>query len=389
MSGQTTKRAAVKCHLCGAVHKEIDVHLLPCGVTSDCQPWSEEVRIFVCPNCHAVQAPVDEAWRTQVDRIYRAYDTYAAAGGQEQKVMAGDGAATEARSRVLLGWLASLGLLASRGNLLDVGCGRGAFLQEFGREFPEWDLHGTEFDDRNLEMLRRLPGFRELQSGNFENLHGEFDLISMLHVLEHIENPGACLTALRQRAAKGALLLVQVPDWSGNPFALAIADHATHFTPAVLAGVAREAGWELVAPVANVVPKELTLLARASSPGVRGEGRGKDAAGLLGSRLSWLRDVRDRACSLRANSENFGIFGTAVAATWLAGSLRGRVDFFVDEDANRVGGVHLGVPIVSPAMVPTSSDVFVGLAPVVSARLVDKLNGGHSRYHGVPSLAGS
>jgi len=344
--------------------------------------------MFVCPACQAVQALVDEAWRAQVERIYRAYETYAAAGGQEQKVMAEDGAATAARSRVLVGWLASLGLLPSRGNLLDVGCGRGAFLGEFGHEFPDWTLHGTEFDDRNLEILQRLPAFGELQSGRFEDLHGEFDLISMLHVLEHIENPSSCLAALRKRADDGALLLVQVPDWSGNPFALAIADHATHFTPAVLARIAREAGWKLVTPVTNVVPKELTLLARASSPSGCGECENDGAAGLLVSRLSWLRGVRDRACSLRANSKNFGIFGTAVAGTWLAGVLGGRVDFFVDEDPNRVGGLHLGIPILSPVTVPAGADVFVGLAPVVSARLVDKFRGSESHYHGVPPLLG-
>lgn len=378
--------AGVLCHVCGSA-TEADVFSLPAGVTSDCQPWPEEVRMFRCKHCGAVQAPVDDEWRLQVERIYRAYNTYAAAGGEEQKVMSSGGAAPDSRSRVLVEWLRSLQLLPGHGELLDVGCGRGSYLEAFGASYPSWRLNGTEFDDKNAAVLAAIPGFRGLQSGRFDEIEGKYDLISMLHVLEHIENPVQCLAVLRERAGDNALLLVQVPDWSSNPFALAIADHATHFTPETLSNAARGAGWDPVAPVTRVVPKELTLLARASAPVAQGVPADPQAsASLLTSRLAWLEDVRNQAVATARQSKTFGIFGTAVAGTWLAGACNGRTEFFVDEDTNRIGSTHLGLPIVSPADVPRGADVFVGLAPVVAERLAQKYAGGSARFHGVPPL---
>lgn len=375
----------LKCHHCSAeAGTTAAIYSLESGVTSDCRPWNEKVRIFVCPACSAVQAPINEAWRGSVEKIYRDYDTYAAAGGEEQKVLDSDG--MSARSRVIVGWLASLGLLAPRGEVLDVGCGRGAFLREFTGQFQEWSLSGTEFDDRNARMLQQLPRFKGLQTARFDKLSGEYDAISMVHVLEHIEDPVACLEALRRRARNGALLLVQVPDWTENPFALAIADHATHFTPAILERVARRAGWVPVATPGQVVPKELTLLARAGGDCTASNKADEEVESRLDERLSWLRGVRHQAQALRQNAANFGIFGTAVAGTWLAGAPDMEVEFFVDEDPSRIGAKHLGIPIISPGDAAEGSDVFVGMAPAVSKRLAGKYRDAAARFHAVKPL---
>jgi len=58
-----------------------------------------------------------------------------------------------------------------------------------------------------------------------------------------------------------------------------------------------------------------------------------------------------------------------------------RVRFFVDEDPARVGRTHLGLPILSPAQVPADADVFVGVSPVISEKLLERLRSGPGRYH--------
>ena len=381
-----TASKAIQCHVCGEVAAPTSrIHKLEAGVTSDCRPWAKEVGIVSCHVCGAVQAPIDACWRQNAEEIYRGYDTYAAAGGEEQRVSSGDSDNMSARSAVLVEWLASRGLAPGSGEVLDVGCGRGAFLAEFTRQFPEWILSGTEFDERNLGVLQKLASFKRLQTARFDKLEGAFDLISMIHVLEHIENPVACLRLLRQRAKPGALLLVQVPDWLANPFALAIADHATHFTPHILERVAREAGWQPMATPHHVVPKELTLLARAGE--ASSDTPGEDISHLLEKRLGWLREVGRQARACQEKAASFGIFGTAIAGTYLAGACRKRLDFFLDEDANRVGKRHMGVPILSPADVPAGADVFVGMAPEVSCKLAAKYSGGRARFHAVSDFS--
>jgi hypothetical protein len=72
-------------------------------------------------------------------------------------------------------------------------------------------------------------------------------------------------------------------------------------------------------------------------------------------------------------SAHFGLFGSSIAATWLTGILGERVEFFVEEDANRIGRTHLGRPILRPAEVPSGSVVYTPLAPHIAARIAARL----------------
>lgn len=370
-----------RCHVCG-LGEASDLLRLPHGVTSDCRPFGKPVTMFCCTRCGASQAPITPEWEADVAEIYRSYDTYAAAGGNEQRV-AQDGG-MQARSAALVAGI--LPYLAKRGEALDVGCGRGAFLEALYRELPCWGLHGTEFDDRQLPLLEQIPGFRGLQTGPLEQLRGSFDLVSMVHVLEHLQNPAVALGLLREHARPGCQLLVQVPDWQENPFALAIADHATHFSPEVLLAVARAGGWPSSRDIGRPVPKELSLLAAAGDAAeLAGAVPAREAA-LLRSRVDWLKRCLHAAREAAEGAAEFGLFGTAIAATWLKYGLGDCVRFFVDEDPNRAGRTHLGLPILRPDEVPAGADVFVGMAPLLSGIIAAKCARQGVTYHGVPEL---
>ena len=75
-----------------------------------------------------------------------------------------------------------------------------------------------------------------------------------------------------------------------------------------------------------------------------------------------------------ARAENFGIFGTSVKGTWLQTILgRQGACFFVDEDPNRIGQSHLGLPILSPQSVPKGATVFMASSPAVAQRIEARL----------------
>lgn len=383
------KLTRIVCHVCGYDSPEgMETYSLPFGVTSDCRRWPDPVAVAFCAQCGSVQAPIDFAWRKKVNSIYEKYDTYKAAGGKEQKIAEPvSGGGLQGRSEALVEWVSSLKKLPKEGGAIDIGCGRGSFLEAFGKRYPKWGLHGNEFDQKNSDLLRRIPGFQGLQTGGFQNISGQFDFLSMIHVLEHVEHPVSCLQVLREKAKPGALLLVQVPDWQANPFALAIVDHATHFTSSSLLAVAKAAGWESVGPVANVIPKELTLLVRAGKValGFPKTDSKKEEPKLVGC-LEWLGKVIQKAREISLNSRSFGIFGTAVAGTFLAENCRDHLRFFVDEDPDRIGREHFGVPILSPTQVPQDADVLMGISPVIGERLLKKYKNSRARFHGVPPL---
>jgi hypothetical protein len=95
------------------------------------------------------------------------------------------------------------------------------------------------------------------------------------------------------------------------------------------------------------------------------------------------------AQQVASGSANFGLFGSAIAATWLYQGMSDRVRFFVDEDPQRVGRTHLGLPILSPEQVPAEADVFVGVSPTISGKLMARLQSSRGCYHAVSSLPAS
>lgn len=369
------------CHFCrqGFVITPDEWAWLP-RVTSDCRPARWRGQIAVCPSCGLTQTVMTEGWRKAAETAYEDYEIYAAAGGAEQKIAVDGG--MQGRSSALVGHLLSLGRLSSTGRLLDVGCGNGAFLRAFAHGFPEWLLEGSEFNRRNEALLRAIPSFQALHGTDVAELPDGFDMVSLIHVLEHIESPGDFLAALRVKVALGGSLFVEVPSWRNNPFALMIADHASHFTPASLALVVSSSGWEIETVHENWVPKELSLMAMYSGAG--GAVRHSDIVGeksSLDTAMHWLGQVMAEAKKVAGNSVNFGLFGSAIAATWLYQGVSDHVRFFVDEDPQRVGRTHLGLPILAPDQVPADADVFVGISPIVSEVLLERLKAFPGRVH--------
>jgi SAM-dependent methyltransferase len=373
-----------QCHSCRAVIPTGDfvAEDLP-RVSSDCRPAPRSGALAVCPACGLAQTVVDERWRRAADEVYEAYDIYAAADGAEQKVAAGDGLAS--RSQVLVAHWAGEGKLPAVGRLLDVGCGNGSFLRAFAERFPAWKLSAVETSDRYVPRLQAIPGFENFFLVGTSEIRGRFDALSLVHVLEHLAGPSGHLEQLRGHASPDAQLLVEVPGWLDNPFALMISDHASHFTPASLRAVVQAAGWQAHVVSTAWVRKELSLLAtnQAGSATAPPETGPATAAADLRRAVAWLQDVARQAGEVAAGSRNFGLFGTAIAATWLRQTLPSDVAFLVDEDPDRVGRQHLGLPILAPDDVPEGSDVFVGLSPLLSGAIARRLARPGRRYHSV------
>lgn len=350
-------------------------------VTSDCRPAERTGALVVCPSCCLTQTSIADDWRGAADRAYDQYAIYDAAGGSEQKVATGAG--LQGRSKVLVDKLSGLRCLPDSGRLLDVGCGNGGFLRAFSDRFPAWQLEGAEMDARHATELQTIPGFHHLHGPRVEDLTGDYDAVSLVHVLEHIEDPAALLAALRAKTNPDALLFVEVPSWRSNPFALMISDHASHFTPATLEMVVNASGWKAEPACEDWVPKELSLVARPN--GKVSDGRGlldfNGECEALRSAVVWLEQVMEQARQLASTSANFGLFGTAIAATWLYQGVAEHVRFFVDEDPQRVGRTHLGLPILAPDQVAADADVFVGISQAISGPLLSRLAVFRGRFH--------
>jgi SAM-dependent methyltransferase len=326
----------------------------------------------------------NDTWREEITNIYRAYTIYHHGGGNEQRIFEQSSGAASSRSDRLASRLGTLPNLPNTGRLLDLGCGTGAFLRSFGSVFPDWDMEGLEWDDRYRSTVESVPRVKNLFTGDISTVPGNFDAISMIHVLEHIESPLTLLQKVKDKLKPGGLLFVQLPYYVENPFELFVADHATHFDRDTVRSLLTRAGFNVNFVETTWVSKELSIVARHLPPNPLSEPA--QPVPPLSYILDWLMSVIEHAQAVANQSKNFGIFGTSIASTWLFNEIGCSVNFFVDEDTNRIGRHYLGLPVLHPSEVPAESDVYVGLAPIVSNNVVYRLQSTGAIYHEVPQL---
>lgn len=357
-------------------------------VTSDCKPWPAGGELSVCECCGTIQKPPTGRWYEEIGRIYDAYEIYHLSEGAEQVIFGPDGSAAP-RSRALVSHVMGHCRLPAAGRLLDIGCGNGAALASFGRALPGWRLCGHELSDRALPALRRIPGFEALHNGPVSEIPGPFDLVSAIHSLEHMPDPGLLLDEARGLLAEGGTLFVEVPDIETSPFDLLVADHRTHFSRATLQHLAGRAGIVVEELDNRILPKEISLLGRPGSGNQSGAMEPADpdeGIRIAETTLAWLGSVLAAAEAAAATSTPFGVFGSSVSGIWLYGALRDRIAFFVDEDATRVGRRFDGRPILSPDQAPAGATVFLPFAAATAARIAERLSAIPVRFALPPDL---
>jgi SAM-dependent methyltransferase len=368
------------CHLCSSK----DITLYPESacfnrVTSDCKPWSSGENLACCNACNTVQALITDRWRVDAEQIYKKYEIYHQGAGLEQAVFDLNGFG-QTRSSRLISKLSAEVKIKENGRILDVGCANGNFLRAFSVVFPNWQLYGAEFDAKHSSDLKCINNFSTLYTEPLGLINEKFDIISLIHTLEHIESPLNFLQEINRLLAPGGIVFVQVPYFMENPFGLMTADHATHFDSKSLVKILNLAGFQVPKLSSKWVSKELSAVAtQRSNLGVSVDLEEELSVIDVKQSLEWIRLFLDKAKAVQACSDGFGIFGSSIAATWLASNLPKPPDFFVDEDPARVGGTHMNQKIFLPSEAPRPASIFIALQKNASDHIFSRFGNGIHR----------
>ncbi|MCH8156431.1 MAG: class I SAM-dependent methyltransferase [Nitrospinae bacterium] len=139
------------------------------------------------------------------------------------------------------------------GRILDIGCGRGLFLDVMRR--GGWSVIGTELNAGTASYAVKVYGLEILDGDVTQHqLPAEsMDAININQVLEHLKNPGEVLTECRRLLRKDGLLIISVPDLRSpqftigkeNWFLLDIPFHLFHFTEEGLSSLLRKNGFSI------------------------------------------------------------------------------------------------------------------------------------------------
>lgn len=368
------------CLVCGQnALQEIEAFRSLPRVTSDCKPYPSGGRLLACESCGGIQKLANADWFREIDEIYGRYEIYKLSDGDEQLIFTDAGPVP--RSQRLVDFLKETAVLREKGRLIDIGCGNGAALARYSRALPQWQLYGSELSNRALPQLRSLPNFVDLYCMPTGDIPGKFELVSMIHSLEHMPSPGKTLEDVVRLLGEGGKLFVEVPDAETSPFDILVADHLSHFSRQTLAHLASRAGLSLAHISNSVLPKEITMLATAGGAKATAP-VAQTGIDLAASTVRWLGELLELARQL-AKPDRFGIFGTSISGMWLFGALGDKVSFFVDEDPKRIGRKHAGRPVLRPADVPPGATVFIPLAPAIASRVAGRYVDASARF--VPS----
>ena len=165
--------------------------------------------------------------------------------------------------------------------MLDVGCGDGRFLKAMAAR--GWSGEGIETDSIAAGLARERSGatIYETPLENTPFAEATFDLVSLLHVLEHVPNPRQTLSTAYRLLRPGGKLLLALPNvrcveaslFGRSWYPLDLPRHYWGFRQETLVRLAEECGF--VAPALRYLP---FMFAPQSLRYVARSGRGVKAA---------------------------------------------------------------------------------------------------------------
>ena len=151
--------------------------------------------------------------------------------------------------------------------ILDVGAGEGSFLQKISDENFADELHAVEISESGVERIRKrqLP---QLQSAaQFDGYKLPFadqsmDIITSLHVLEHVEHERLFLRELA-RVGKGVYLEVPLENTSNVALAIeraATGGHINYYNENTFAALLESSGLRVASLKTYAYPVEYEVL---------------------------------------------------------------------------------------------------------------------------------
>lgn len=125
-----------------------------------------------------------------------------------------------------------------KGNILDIGCGTGAFLNTMKE--ADWEINGLEPDDIARSKAAELYNIHPQESQKlFELPAATFNAITMWHVLEHVHDLHGYIKQVANLLASNGKLFIAVPNYTSKDAATYkehwaaydVPRHLYHFSP--------------------------------------------------------------------------------------------------------------------------------------------------------------
>ncbi len=320
----------------------------PVSVSSDCKPLNFAHPIVLCEHCGLIQKQLSDVYFDNITTLYREYNPYPLTNGAEGVNFGGE----VPQSRCLSILENVQGLIPNSGKWLDMGTGSGvmprSLINLFHSRYAIWCQDLNDKYRASLESIPEISGFIE---GSIASSTQHFDVISLVHVLEHIVDPLSFLKEIKAKLNAGGMLIIQVPDIATNPLDFSIYDHIAHFTKDSLSKLVSQVFPEMIFPETQL-DKELTLVASVAA--------NRQDLPLSKKRISH-EQIKTSFSTFEKNvidiKKDVLVFGTGPSSIYTASLLGQYCAGWVDEDPAKLGKNLLGKDIYSVDDYPAGYDI--------------------------------
>ena len=155
---------------------------------------------------------------------------------------------TQQRPLEQFNWINNRVQLANS-SFLDIGCGSGSFLASLPNNIKKV---GIDIDQQSINMARENNTDITFLCSAFENIsyNETVDVMTMFHVLEHLQNPLQTLQRLHEIANNNTKFIVEVPiienGLTNDINGFFSAQHLTHFSRNSFKNILSLAGWKII-----------------------------------------------------------------------------------------------------------------------------------------------
>ena len=141
-----------------------------------------------------------------------------------------------------------------KGTLLDIGCGRGVFLQRM--QHLGWEVHGLDFSPVACQSTSEKIGKDNIFEGDLLSINlpqRRYDVITLWHVIEHVNDPVKTLRKIHTLLKDNGLLIIYCPNFNSwlqlifkeKWYPLSIPHHLFHFTRRTLYHILQITGYSI------------------------------------------------------------------------------------------------------------------------------------------------
>lgn len=314
-------------------------------VTSDCRPWPAGRAVATCQACGIMQRSLLPDAASRIRQVYTGYEMFKHSNiGSDQLNFSPQGI-PQARTEKILQFIEGK-LHHKPASVLDIGSGSGAGLIALANQFPSAKIYGFEPNDKPAERQAAMPDNVVSIVSELPAATEKYDLVTLFHVLEHVEEVFDLLRFIGSVLSSHGNLLIQVPYATMGPFDYVISDHVWHFTQQSMVAILHKANFHVIYIGHELIEKELTVVASygAEAPQFKGFDESKQTV----DSITWLLDYKQFLDAVKRDACPCAVYGTGPSGAWAGQVLGDCVTAYIDDDPARVNATFNGKPVLPP-----------------------------------------